>query len=216
MSGTARVLVLTWPAGAGVREEDPPPPSAATRLALRAQAGDDGAFDELMRATEERVLAIAWRLLGTREEARDAAQESFLRAYRHLRRFQPNREFEAWLYRIVLNVCRDHFRRRRRSASVTVPSASTESRSNEPSAPATSEDELLQAERRSLVLAALETLPARQRAALVLRDLEGRTSEEVAAILGTTAGTVRSQLAAARSRLKIAIVRLASRRREPR
>ena len=207
MAGTARVLVLTWPAGAAVSRETGPTPSAATRLALRAREGDDAAFDDLMRATEERVLAVAWRLVGTREEARDVAQESFLRAYRHLRRFHPDHDFEAWLYRIVVNVCRDHIRRGRR-ARAAFPEPSRRVAVEEPFASATSEDELLAAERRSLVLRALDTLPPRERAALVLRDLEGRTSENVAAILGTTAGTVRSQLASARSKLKVAIVRL--------
>jgi len=209
MAAAARVLVLTWPAGAAVRQDASPPLSAVTRLALRARSGDDSAFDELMRATEERVLTVAWRLLGTREEARDAAQESFLRAYRHLRGFRPDREFEAWLYRIVVNVCRDHFRRRRFRPTVPMETIG-EAGSGEPSTAATSEERLLEEERRSLVLRALDALPVRERAALVLRDLEGKTSEEAAAILGTTAGTVRSQLASARAKLKVAIVRLAS------
>lgn len=186
--------------------------SLVASLVLRAQAGDERAFDELMAATEERILAVAWRLLGSREEARDAAQETFLRAYRYISRFRPEHDFEAWLYRIAVNVCRD-FRRRGRLSSATTASLDAEreaGRLAEPACGPEAETRVLDGERRSLVLRALATLPERERAALVLRDLEGKTSEDVARILGSRPGTVRAQLASARARLKRALVHLAA------
>lgn len=168
---------------------------ALAALVERARLGDAHAFDRLMIETQEKVLSVAWRMLGSREEARDAAQEVYVRVYRHLSRFRAGEDLHGWLYRITVNVCRDASRRRRRS-----PMGAAES--PEPSVPATAEETLLLAERRSSVLEALDTLPSRERAALVLRDLEGLTSEEVARILGSRPGTVRAQIASARSKIR--------------
>jgi len=182
--------------------------SPLSALAAQAKAGDDGAFDALMRETSARVMAIGWRLLGTRELAMDAAQETYLRAYRYLRTFRPDRDFEAWICRIAVNVCRDLYRRNRAGAPASPVSYESEheaGRLEEPASAADSESSLLESERRRLVLEAIAKLPPREKAALVLRDLEGMTSERVAKILGSTAGTVRSQVAAARRKVKLAI-----------
>ena len=210
MADAAYGLALSWPARTAVGHEPVSLRSRATELAMRARAGDDRAFDELMRATEERVLAVAWRLLGTREDARDATQETFLRVYRYLGRFRAGHDFEAWLYRIAVNVCRDLYRRERAPGRVRLDSSSEKAPACEPWTASEAEGRVLEGQRRSLVLRALATLPLRQRAAVVLRDLEGKTSDEVAAILGTRPGTVRAQLAIARIRLRAAIVRFAS------
>ena len=93
-----------WHSHRAAKPRRPGVVSALSALAARAQAGDDRAFDDLMRETEPRVLAIGWRLLGARDLARDAAQETFLRAYRYLARFRPERDFEAWICRIAGNV----------------------------------------------------------------------------------------------------------------
>ena len=181
---------------------------ALSALAARAQAGDDRAFDDLMRETEPRVLAIGWRLLGARDLARDAAQETFLRAYRYLARFRPERDFEAWICRIAVNVCRDLYRRNRSGAASPPVSYEAErdaGRVPEPSCASSSESSLLESERRRLVLDAIAGLPARERAALVLRDIEGMTSERAAEILGSSAGTIRSQVAAARIKVRRAL-----------
>ena len=202
------------------RGADPRPARAAvsplSALAARAQAGDDAAFDDLMRETEPRVLAIGWRLLGTRDLARDAAQETFLRAYRYLARFRTDRDFEAWICRIAVNACRDLHRRNRSGAPLAPVSYETErdaGRVPEPSSGAISEDSLLENERRRIVLEAIAELPPREKAALVLRDIEGMTSDRAAEVLGSTAGTIRSQVAAARVKVKRALeARLGGRR----
>lgn len=167
------------------------------RLVLRAQSGDASAFDELMVAHERRVVAIAWRMLGNREEARDAAQETFLRVYRHLHKFDSERDFSAWLYRITINVCRDQARKRGRLPTGTeVENAASLASHDDIEASA------LRSQQRAMVLRALASLTQKERAALVLRDLEGLATDEVARILGSTPTTVRSQVSSARVKIK--------------
>jgi RNA polymerase sigma-70 factor (ECF subfamily) len=166
-------------------------------LIVKARSGDAEAFEGLMVATEEQVLRLAGRLLGDRELARDAAQEVFLRVFKYLRGFREHEDFRAWLYRITVNVCRDAGRR----ASRPGPRVSFEGRELEDGG-ALSEASLLSRERVDAVRSALEMLSPRERAAIVLRDLEELTSEEVADILGSRPGTVRAQIASARTKLR--------------
>jgi RNA polymerase sigma-70 factor (ECF subfamily) len=167
-------------------------------LIAQAQAGERAAFDQLMTLHQQRVVTLAWRLLGTREDARDAAQEAFLRVYRHLRKYNPAQPFQAWLYRIVVNVCRDLQRQRQRHVGVALE--------DEQVAALTSDDDseaaALAAQERVWLLRALATLSEKERAAIVLRDLEGLPTEEVAQLLGSSATTVRSQISAGRTKLK--------------
>src|SRR5262249_43680329 len=112
-------------------------------------------------------------------------------------------DFEAWLYRIAVNVCKDFYRHRQRwPTAIGFDAESPAGPSLEPRSESDSEKRTLEGERRRLVFEALATLSPRQRTALVLHDLEGKTSEQVARILGSRPGTVRSQLAAGRARLK--------------
>jgi RNA polymerase sigma-70 factor (ECF subfamily) len=169
--------------------------SALAALVEKAREGDGRAFDRLMLETQERVLGLAWRLLGTREDARDAAQEVYLRVFRHLGRFRAGHDFQGWLYRITVNVCRDAARRRRRA-----PVGNGDN--PDPGQAAVAEEALLGAERWRRLLEALASLPAKERAALVLRDLEGLTSEQVARALGSRPATVRGQIASARVKIR--------------
>jgi RNA polymerase sigma-70 factor (ECF subfamily) len=193
MSSVAAQAFLTGAVGAS--EEGLGASSALAALVERARAGDARAFDRLMLETQERVLAVAWRMLGNREDARDAAQETYVRVYRHLAGFHAGQDLMGWIYRIAVNVCRDAARRRRRSPIVA-------RQAPEPAERARAEEELLREERRSSVRNALAALSPKERAALILRDLEGLTSEEVARILGSRPGTVRAQIAAARTKIR--------------
>jgi RNA polymerase sigma-70 factor (ECF subfamily) len=168
---------------------------ALSALVERARDGDGRAFDRLMIETQEKVVGLAWRLLGSREDARDAAQEVYLRVYRYLGRFRAGQDFRGWLYRITVNVCRDAARRRRRAP---VSDAAVAERGEPPEA----EEALLGAERWTQLLQALASLPPKERAALVLRDLEGLTSEQVARVLGSRPGTVRGLIASARMKMR--------------
>jgi RNA polymerase sigma-70 factor (ECF subfamily) len=159
-----------------------------------------------MICTQHKVVATAWRLLGDREDARDAAQEVYLRVFKYLARYDPAQDFHGWLYRITLNVCRDAARRRVRAHAgsewFTAPEREREPAAARPGAHADAEAATLFAQQRALVAQALQTLPAKERAALVLRDLEGLSTEEVASLLRSRPVTVRSQISSARAKIK--------------
>jgi len=165
-------------------------------LLERAKSGDLDAFDQLMRANEKQVLGTALRLLGNLEDAQDAAQESFLRLYKSLNRLPDIQEIRSWLYRVTVNVCNDMHRARRRRGWEPFSGPEPQSSQLDP--------ELAWAhqERGKLVEMALETLPEKERAAVVLRDMQGLSTREVAGILGSSEVTVRSQISVARGKLK--------------
>lgn len=182
-------------------------------LVERARAGDSLAFERIMIETERKVVAIAWRLLGDREDARDAAQEVYLRVFKYMARFREGEDFQAWLYRITVNVCHDLARKRRANGTEQFDAAEPgheravyeNSRGG-----ADAEDLTLRAQQLALVRRALQSLPPKERAALVLRDLEGLSTEEVARALGTRPITVRSQVSSARAKIRDYCERLLS------
>lgn len=178
--------------------------SASIRLLIEnAKSGDAAAFDQLMICYQRRVVSTAWRMLGNREDARDAAQEAFLRVYKHLGSFREDQEFSAWLYRIVVNVCHDLARKRGRSDQFASLEAERESGYIENLASkADIEAATIRAQEQAMVAEALQTLSKKERAAIVLRDLEGLSTEEVARALGSSQTTVRSQISSARNKIK--------------
>lgn len=182
-----------------VPAEDPLAP-----LIQRILGGEVEAFEDLMARTEARVLALAWRILGDRHLAEDAAQETYLRVFRSLHTFRLGEHFEAWLVRIAVNVCHDLARKR---GPLPVPLDSMETLPGDP-APMDAEETTLFHQRRALVQRALASLPQAERAALVLRDLEGFSTEETARILGVRPVTVRSQAASARAKVQVFCARL--------
>ncbi len=167
-------------------------------VAPKARERED--FERLMKAHEQRVFRAAWRLLGRREDAQDAAQEVFLRLYRYRHRFDERRPLEPWLYRITVNVCRDLRRRRRvrQTASLEELEETRPLVSADPDPGAAARI----AEERRIVEQALATLAEKERAALVLRDVQGLSTAEVAEILGSSQVTVRSQISRARLKIK--------------
>jgi RNA polymerase sigma-70 factor (ECF subfamily) len=182
-------------------------------LVARARAGDSLAFERIMLATEQRVVSVAWRLLGNREDARDAAQEVYLRVFKYLDRFRAGEDFQGWLYRITVNVCHDLARKRRAGGGEQLDDLNVEhdrstfenSRGSD-----NAESVTLRGQQLALVRRALATLPEKERAALVLRDLEGLSTEETARALGSRPVTVRSQVSTARSKIKVYCDRLLS------
>jgi RNA polymerase sigma-70 factor (ECF subfamily) len=179
-------------------------------LVARARAGDSLAFERIMLATEQRVVAVAWRLLGNREDARDAAQEVYLRVFKYLDRFRAGEDFQGWLYRITVNVCHD-LARKRRAGGQQLDELNVERERTtfeNPRGGADAESLTLRAQQLALVRRALATLPEKERAALVLRDLEGLSTEETALALGSRPVTVRSQVSTARTKIKIYCDRL--------
>lgn len=172
-------------------------------LIERAKAGDASAFDRLIICCQPKVISIAWRMLGNTEDAKDAMQEAFLRAYKYLHRFDNRQPFRNWLYRITINVCRDMLRRRARSDLFTSLEAEQElGNLDKLAGPDDPEAAADLAQCRAMIARALDTLSEKERAVIVLRDLEGLSTEEVARIMGSSKSTVRAQLSSAR--LKIA------------
>jgi len=167
----------------------------------RAQRGDALAFEQLLLAHQQRVMATAWRMLGNVEDARDAAQEVFLRLYKHLPKYDAQQEFAGWLYRIVINVCHD-VARKRGNRYLSFEAEQEAGKLPILASCDDSERAAIQAEEQAIVMRALSTLSEKERAAIVLRDLEGISTEEVARILGSSATTVRSQISAARTKIK--------------
>jgi RNA polymerase sigma-70 factor (ECF subfamily) len=165
-------------------------------LIARAKLGDLDAFDQIMRLHQKQVLMTALRLLGNMEDAQDAAQETFLRLYKGLHRLPDVLEMKSWLYRVTVNVCNDLHRQRGRRK--TEPLTGPEPASSQPDP----ERAWSEVERGRLVEMALKTLPEKERAAVVLRDVQGLSTREVAGILGSSEVTVRSQISVARGKLK--------------
>jgi RNA polymerase sigma-70 factor (ECF subfamily) len=185
--------------------------AALWRLIESARQGDAAAFEEIMIRYQRRVVNTAWRILGNREDARDAAQDVFLRVFKYLKSYRSTCDFDGWLYRIVVNVCRDIARKR--------PPATISSYESERAAGAGVADEAdieesaTRSQQRNIIVEALATLSRKEREALVLRDLEGFTTKEVARMLGSSQTTVRSQISSGRKKIKLFKDRLAKQRR---
>lgn len=174
----------------------------ALRVATDREMPDElAAFERIMAQSERRVLRIALRLLNNEQDAQDAAQEVFLRLYKHLRRLDEARGYEPWLFRVTVNVCHDIARRRPHSVAL-----------EDAPEPVEHQPDLEQAQRREMVRRALGRLGEKERAALVLRDVEGLSTREVARILGSSETTVRSQISTARLKLRDITSRLLRRR----
>ncbi len=156
-------------------------------LAALAHAGDRDAFGELVRRYAGQARRIARAMLGDEHDADDAAQDGFLAALRHLGRYDPGRPFGPWLLKIVANAAAD--RRRRRRVRQTQPLEPQIAASEPQPDHAADLGELSQALRD-----ALAGLPERQRAAVVLFDVEGYSHREIGEILGIPEGTVRSDV----------------------
>lgn len=177
-------------------------PDDAPRTVEAARAGDLAAFESLMRRHERLVLVTALRLLGNLADAQDVAQEVFLRLYRNLGKVEAAQNITGWLYKVTVNLCRDQHRRRPATEELF------EATSTAPSP----HDELDAAERRRVLEMSLRRLPETERMALVLRDLEGLSTAEVAEILGVKEVTVRSQVSKARLKMKDFVERYFRRR----
>lgn len=177
---------------------DAPASDLLEPLIRRIRAGEVEAFEDLMAHTEARILALAWRILGDRHLAEDAAQETYLRVFRSLHTYRLGEPFEGWLVRIAVNVCYDHGRKR---GPLPVPLDTLEALEGD-AAPMGAEAAVLLQQRRALIRQALAKLPQAERMALVLRDLEGYSTEEVARMLSVRPVTIRSQVASARIKLQ--------------
>jgi len=172
-------------------------------LIERARAGDDSAFGELVSEHEKTVLRTAWRLVGNAEDARDIAQEAFLRLHHNLGRLDPERGLGAWLYRVTVNLALTALRGRKRRPESALENANLVAAAS--STRPEQERRTDAADARRLLAPVLERLSDRERAAVILRDLEGLDMKDVARALGCRQVTVRSYLSRGRLKLRNAV-----------
>ena len=167
------------------------------RLLSLAGEGDEDAFRQLVVRHQDRLVRLCQRLLLDREEALDAVQEVFIKAYRRAGSLEPRGELFTWLYRVATNHCLNKLRRRRivRFLPLADPAADEAHGWPEPADPGPSPDQQLRArERWARTRAAIGRLPENQRAVLVLAKFEGLTYRQIAETLGITEGAVESRL----------------------
>src|SRR4051812_43918753 len=172
-------------------------------LLARAEAGDERAFRELVEPHRHAVEVHCYRMLGSAQDAEDLAQETLLRAWRALERFEPRGRFQTWLYRIATNACLDELERRpRRPQPIDPfpdrPSDETSSPTHDPAARYAIREGMELA-----LLRAIQELPGRQRAVLIFRDVLGWTAPEVAELLQSTVAAVNSALQRARATIDL-------------
>jgi RNA polymerase sigma-70 factor (ECF subfamily) len=165
-------------------------------LVARATAGDVESFNQLIVRWERPIFALAFRTLGREEDARDVAQEAFMRAYRGLPGFKGQAKFSSWLYRITLNLCRDWMRRERRAPLVAVPEGlDPTDLADERASPIESVEVLVaRREMSEAVARAMAELPEEQRAAILLKEYHGLTFQEIADMLECPLSTVKTRL----------------------
>ncbi len=168
----------------------------------QAKAGNSAAFEKIVVLHQRLVLMTSLRILGDLKDAQDASQEVFLRLFKYLHRFEESRDFPPWLYRMTVNACRDIQRKRMRAGTLSLDELRASGEIPEPASATDLEAELTLTEKRRLVSDALKRLPEKERAAVVLRDIEGLSTREVAGILGSSEVTVRSQVSSARMKIK--------------
>ena len=172
--------------------------TADLELAARCRAGDADAFEELYRQHARRLYSLAVRMIGSAEDAEDLLQEVFLQAHRKLPGFRGESTLGTWLYRLTMNHCLDHLRGRQAKMSRATESLEDENAA-EPMAPAPAVPSAIS---RMDLERAIAALPPGSKAAFLLHDVEGFEHQEIAAILGISEGTSKSQVHKARLKLR--------------
>lgn len=168
------------------------------QLVEEVRRGNADAYGGLVKRYESRVIRVIRRFINDPEQARDLAQEAFMRSFRRLDQFDPSRRFGPWLFRIAVNLTLDFLRKKKRSGRWSLFSESSADRLPDPP----TEDPRLQADLKQEVNAVLEQIPEKYRMVLVLRDLENFSTSEIAAITDRKEATIRWRLAEARHRFK--------------
>ena len=180
-------------------------PEAEAALVRHAQAGDLDAFNSLVEIHQRAVFNLCLRMIGNHASAEDGTQDAFLSAYRGIHTYQGP-SFRAWLLRIAANAATDELRRRGRrpALSLDVPPPGSDEPIDVPDRTPGPETQTLRLEQQELVQTALLALPADQRLAVVLCDMQGFAYDEIAAATQVSIGTVKSRIARGREKLRAA------------
>jgi len=180
-------------------------------LIARTVAGDTSAFDEIIIEYQDRIFNTLFRILGNRDDADEAAQETFLKAFRALPNFKGGSRFSTWLYRIALNAASDRIRKIRHIRDNEEFSLDSVSSGREDGAPTKvytpskeppPDDVALARETGVEIQKAIDSLDEEFRSVIVLKDVEGMNYEEIARVLHVSLGTVKSRLFRARDKLR--------------
>ena len=179
-------------------------------LVARLQRGDASAFEPIVRAHGGRLLSVARRFLGNDEDAQDAVQDAFIRAYKAIHTFEARAQLSTWLHRIVVNTALMKLRERRRRPTESIdellPAYTTDGHQAVASRD-WSDAVLERKETAAIVREAIERLPDQYREVLLLRDLEEKDTAEAAELLGTTSSVVKVRLHRARQALRTLLAR---------
>ncbi len=173
-------------------------------LVARFLDGNGLAFPELVRRYQSRLLNFIYRTIGDRDRAEDLVQETFIRVYRHLHRFDQTKKFSTWIYTIASNLAKNELRNRSRNPLVLFQTIKknweADHRPLQWEDPHHRPDDLYRKRHlRAMVEKAVEQLPEHHRVVFVLREMEGKTYEEISEITGVNLGTVKSRLNRARN-----------------
>lgn len=170
-------------------------PRTDEELVALSIGGDAESFNQLVLRWERPIFALAYRVIGREEEARDVVQETFLRAFRGIGNFRGQAKFSSWVYRIALNLCRDWIRRERRAPIMPTPEGVDVIELAAEQGPVESIEDLVARNDLSKVVADLMTrLPEEQRTAIVLKEYHGMTFQEIADLQGVPLSTVKTRL----------------------
>jgi RNA polymerase sigma-70 factor (ECF subfamily) len=165
-------------------------------LVKLSQRGDLKSFTILVERYQKKIFRLAYSLVHDTDEAKDLTQESFIRAYTSVESFRGTARFYTWIYRITVNLCRDHFRKRTLEKAVGNPE-------NDPYLnPSTPDTVASQHEIDRIVRQAISELPDDQRTVVILREIEELSYQEIANVTGISLGTVMSRLFYARQKLR--------------
>jgi RNA polymerase sigma-70 factor (ECF subfamily) len=164
-------------------------------LVARSRGGDQESFNQLILRWERPIYALAYRVIGREDDARDVCQEAFLRAFRALPGFKGQAKFSSWLYRITLNLCRDWIRRRRRAPVLQMPEGVDPMElAAERGEVESIENVAARRELTTVVEQAMALLPEEQRTTIVLKEYHGMTFQEIADLQGCPLSTVKTRL----------------------
>ena len=167
-----------------------------------AREGSASAFEQLVCRYDARVLAMALRYVGTKDDAKDIYQEVFVRVHRGLRNFRMESEFSTWLYRITANVCLTHRAQHRKRLETTGSGADDDVLGSLASGDASAEDRMHASEISASVAKAMERLSPQQKLVFTLRHYQGHKLREIASMMECTEGTVKRYLFAATQRMR--------------
>jgi len=171
----------------------------------KSQEGDIASFEQLIARHQQKVYNIAYRMMGNEEDAKDAAQEALIKIYKSVSKFRGDSGFSTWVYRIAINACKDELRKKKHNIISLDKEIETEEGSikNELADQGLKPDELVeQAELNETIQEAINQLPEQNRIAIILRDIQGFSYEDISSTLECPVGTVKSRINRGRKLLK--------------